>query len=904
MTPSGHEPPRVARGCLTWAARRLATPALVDDADTLFLRRAQTEGEAVARRWYRRQARAAVLHALFARSLRGAADRAERAFAPKAFGLPSWLDMKLGLRMMAKYPLVTVVSGFAIAVTVATAVGMFAVFQDFFLRPTLPLPEGERIVSLGLRRTDVSRAERRVLHDYTAWRDQLASLDAVGLWRESRGNLISDEGRGDMVDIAVMTASGFEVAGVPPLLGRTLAVRDEVAGAESVLVIGYDAWVDRFGADPQIVGRRVRMGYDTHTVVGVMPEGFGFPYAHSFWTPLRDDPDEYEPYEGHRYYAFARLAPGVTREQAQAEISALTEAEAQHSPVSRNLRGQVMAYTDPHTGMTDVGEEHDGLVRGILFIFSLVVLIPFANVAILIYARTATRTSEIAVRAALGASRARVVGQLFAEALVLAVVSSAVGMGLALFVSSRIENFLSVHFGASLPFWAQQGRSLPTVVYLGVLVIGAAVIVGVVPGLKATGRDVQAGLKRRTGASAMRLGRVWTSLVVIQVAITVALLPVAGWVAWDALGQGVARATFPTDDLLSVGLVATPSGSGTVGHDPSRSIAEVMDRVEREPGIEGVIASDRLPDEFFSVSLYAFNRIEIDGFPPPLGESNHRVGSARVEPGFFRFLGITVEAGRAFTAADYTDEIAPVIVNRAFVDQQLGGSNPIGQRVRAYQPPGDDPEPWREIVGVVAPLAENPFRPGTQQGRIFSPLDPSHLLGGYLTVRVPRGPGGFVPDLERIVVDVDPGLRILNSGPYAQERNPIRAGMRIAALTIALILLSVLVLCTAGVFALTSFNVSQRRREIGIRTALGGSRERVLGQVVSRSGKQLGIGVLIGAVIAFVVPPFSIDGLPVDRDPRLAVALAVLMVLIGVLATVLPVRRGLAIQPTECLREE
>jgi putative ABC transport system permease protein len=209
-------------------------------------------------------------------------------------------------------------------------------------------------------------------------------------------------------------------------------------------------------------------------------------------------------------------------------------------------------------------------------------------------------------------------------------------------------------------------------------------------------------------------------------------------------------------------------------------------------------------------------------------------------------------------------------------------------------------------VGVVAELSENPLRPDAQEARIFGPFDRGLMRSANLTVRVPSGPDALVPGAQRIVSEVDPGLRLVHAAAMTEERNPIRAGMRLAATGIALVLLSVLLLCTAGIFSLMSFNVTQRRREIGIRTALGASPRRVLAGVMARSAKQLSIGVALGAVVVALTPStvFTLDGVPIDRDPRLVVLLAVLMLGVGLAAAAGPARRGLRIQPTEALRQE
>ncbi|MCH7563289.1 MAG: ABC transporter permease [Gemmatimonadetes bacterium] len=824
------------------------------------------------------------------------------------FGI-SWLDVKLGLRMLVKYPGLTLVSGLAMSVTIAIAIGTFSFFQDFFLRPTVPLPEGDRIVSLGLRTTDTNRTQRRLLHDFVVWRSELETIEDVSIWRTVARNIVTPDGRGELVPLAMMSASGFKVARVPPLLGRPLLDSDEIDGAQPVIVIGYDEWMTRFEGDPGIVGRTIQIGRNVHTIVGVMPKGFTFPVSHKLWVPFSDDPDDYPVMEGpDGYFAFGRLAPGVTEAAARAEVTSIANRRAVQFPETHeHMRGQVMTYTDTHTGMDDVTAGGMIFVRVFLGMITLVVLIPFANVATLVYARTATRAGEIAVRSALGASRRRIVAQLFVEALVLSTLSAAAGIGLALFVLARLRFYMDTYMSAGMPFWAKNGQDPWVVAYAAGLTILAAVVAGIVPGLQATGRGGQANLNARASGSGMRLGSMWTALIVTQVAITVAFLPLVGSVGWQAIGLGFSRPTFAAHEFLGARISAegaptlmTFSGGSATDSHPEL-IEEVVRRLEADPLVTGVTLASSLPGDLFSTN----RRLEVEGVDPPLDSESHRVSVSAVAEDFFDVLGVRIEGGRALNRADWEVETRPVMVNRTFVQQVLGGANPIGRRIRDYRGPDDEPAPWREIVGFVDDLSTNPINPENVISRIFTPLDRSWLANAvHLIVRVPSSPGDFAPELRRITTSVDPTLRLFLIMPLGDLDDPLRTITRAAAAGLGLVILSVLLLSTAGIFSLMSFNVTQRRREIGIRSALGANPRRVVAGVMARSVKQLGTGVLVGLLVLAVLPPINLDGFVVERDMRLIIGVAVLMVTVGLLAAAGPVRRGLQIQPAESLREQ
>ena len=845
-----------------------------------------------------------------ARALRGDrrrnASTAERPVVQPGWRTPvSWLDLKLGLRVLASSPVITAVSAIAIAITIAVAVAGFSFFQDFGLRPTVPLHEGERVVSLAIRTTDTNRMESRLLHEVEAWRDELRTLEHISSWRNETHTIVSADGQGELAHFAAMSASGFAVARVPPLMGRPLLESDELEGAPRVMVLGYGEWVRRFGADPEIVGTRVQVGYEPYTVVGVMPEGFSFPFAERLWIPPTEDVGDYPPLEGPGgYYAFARLAPGATLQQARAEMTALMERRASVYPdTHRHLRGQVLSYSDPYTGMGDTGDAHTLLVRTVMGLLTLVVLIPFANVAILVYARTATRAGEIAVRTALGASRMRVIGQLFLEALLVAVPATLVGIGLAIMGLDYAARAMDVYFGSGMPFWAKNGRDPWTIAYATGLTLFVAAAAGVIPGLQATGDHVQRTLKGAGNANGMRLGRVWTGMVVVQVAITVAVLPMAGWVAWQALGLRLAHPTFAAEQYIEVLVAGAPLGPPVDSLSPVEAETEgflvtVADRLEDDPRISGAALSSRSPVGLNSVGFSDFTRVEVEGIAPPEDFPYHRLGSMEVDAGFFAFLGVPVRDGREFVPADLEDAVPPLLVNRAFVDRVLQGANPIGRSIRPFRAADEEPAPCSPSVGVVSDILANPMQPDAVEPMMYGPLDRQAAGHAFLTLRAESPSDDLVSDIRRTITEVDPGLRLYRAAPLSEPGDPIRAVMAAISVGVGAVLVSVLVLCAAGVFSLISFNVTRRRREIGIRRALGASQRRVLGTVIARSAKQLVVGALVGGLVAALAPPLTFEGGPATKNPWLLACVALLLLGMGLVATVGPALEAMRVQPT------
>jgi putative ABC transport system permease protein len=757
---------------------------------------------------------------------------------------------------------------------------------------------------------EIDNQERRILHDFTAWRDELTSVRDLGAYRDIERTLVVPGGQAEPVAVAEMTASGFRLARVRPLLGRPLVEEDERPGAPAVAVIGHEMWRARFGADSGIVGRDVRLGSTVHTVVGVMPEGFAFPFDHHFWIPLRADPSLYERRKGPGIQVFGRLAPGATLEQAGAELAALgTRAAAAHPRTHAQLRPRVMPYT---------AQLYDDLqgweLPAMQLLLTLLLVVVCANVAVLVYARTAARQGEVAVRTALGASRRRIVGQLFVEALVLSALAAGLGLAVARVQFGSAEALLKPLGGA--PFWMEFGLSRGTVMFVLGLALLGAVIVGVLPALQATGGRMQSGLQRLSaGGGGMQLGRTWTLLIVAQVALAVAALPVALHFAWEFLRYGTAAPGFAAEEYLTAVVMMDREAPPTAEAEAyGRAFdaryadrrAELVRRLEAEPGVADVAVALDLPGQEPTV------RVQGDG--PGEAAEGHETRFARVDAGFFDVFRVPLLAGRGFQSADLGPEATTVVVNPAFVRRALGGGAAPGRRIRyvdGYRdggverlPDGVEPGRWYEIVGVVGDL-HNAMEPDATDALVYHPLAPGEGYPVSLALRM-RGadPAAFSGRLHQLAAGLDPSLRLRRVLSLDEVLRQLQLGFRMAALAITLVTVSVVLLSAAGIYALMSFTVTRRRREIGIRAALGADPRRILRSIFSRAAGQLGLGLAVGLAVAGVLDTATGGALMAGKGVLLLPGVSALMMAVGLLAALGPARRGLRIQPMEALREE
>jgi putative ABC transport system permease protein len=830
------------------------------------------------------------------------------------------LDLKLALRMFVKYPGLTFVGviGLAVAVTVgAVSIGIINTVVD----GRLPLDEGDRVISIRNVQDGDERPGRPThLHDLVTWREELRAVDALGAFRTVDRNLITRDGRPEPVRIAEMTASGFRIARVAPLMGRYFNDDDERPGAAPVVVIGYSLWQGRFASRADIIGRALQLGATAHTVIGVMPEGFAFPINNRVWTPLRLDASRFERGKAPTIEVFGRLAPNATLDDAQTQLATIGRRLAAAYPKTHErMRPRVLPYTRSFLD----NPEFAWVFHLAEFLITMILVVIGTNVAILVYARTATRMGEIAVRTALGASRGRIVAQLFAEALVLSAAAATLGVVAAGFAFQQVNARLAQFGAEQVPFWMRFGVSPSVLMYVVGLAVLGAVIVGVVPALKATRRRVNVCLQQLSpgGGAGMRLGKTWTALIIAQVAVAVAILPITLDGITKLVTRELARPPVATDRFLTASLSLDREGAGTDDFDAGDETfaaryasveAELVRRLEAEPGVTDVVLAEAAPGaepkERFDVEATAPAATAGKPDAAPASAAGFLVGVGRVDLAFFSIFDVPILAGRPFGAADAAPNATAVIVNRSFVQQVLGGGDPLGRRVRpaVREENGTQrvaPGPWYEIVGVVPDFPKAPDA-RVPEPRLYHAMRPGAVNPATLAIHVSGvAPENLADRLRTLTVAVDPMLRLGTVRPLGTTVDFEKELDKGILLAVSLVTLSILLLSAAGIYALMSFTIARRRREIGIRAALGAGPRRVLVSVLARAAGQIGIGIVTGSALVILMQSVATNGISA-RVVVLVASVAVLMTAVGLIAAIGPARRALGIQPTEALKAE
>ncbi len=845
-----------------------------------------------------------------------------RAHAHEAMGLSSitqlrlsWLDVKLGLRMLLKYPMLNLAAVFALAVGIP--VGLAPSHLARALEAPLPGDANDRVRALRFWDPLSSGVAPTWDSDFTFWEQHLRTVASLGAFRTSSYNVASADGQAAPADAAQLSPAVFQMLDTRPFIGRTFEAADFAAGAEDVVVIGHALWTSRFGKDPAVLGRTIRIGRTPHVVVGVMPDGFTFPGNEALWLPLRLA-SVGGVGERMRVQVIGQLAEGVTVQQAQAELSSHTPplagaASANEARERARLRAEVVPIgllflNLPAGGLASLPEFR--WVQALVFVL---LLVACGNVAMLVFARTATRLRELAIRTSLGASRARIVSQIFVETLLLAVIAAGVGVALFDWALDHVP-LAAVAGETALPYWLTLDLTRETALSALAFAAISASVAGVLPAIAITGRSIAHNIGT---VARVRFGRVTGALVVADIAVSVAAVGMAFAVAAHATDLQVAnRATgIPASEYLAVELhlpdgAASPAASSAsdVAPDGRRTRLAAAQRalvaaLEREPGVKRVAVGDVVP------------RMEHPSRPYELAGVEHAPNAplrwtrlARVDVDFMHALGTPMLSGRDFVRTDVEGGARVALVNSAFAKRAFDGRDPIGQRVRFPTQSDTAQAAWYEIVGVVGPLGVNVLNADRGEA-VYLPAAPGTINPMQLAVHTAVPPATLTDRVRDLALAADPELVM----GRASVLSDVRQGdwYLVMGLVVGLVVLVgvLIALATSGLYAMLSLSVSERTREIGIRAALGASRGRLLMTILQRSLVQIAVGATIGLPLAarFVFEVSATPGGSGSLAQAVGVALGLsvgIVGLVGVSSCLVPTRRVLAVQAKEAMQAD
>jgi predicted permease len=788
-------------------------------------------------------------------------------------------DLRLAFRLMHRQPFLTLTAALSLAVGIGLATVGFAL-MEVLLFSRLPFDGGDRFVRISVQQ-DPQRPAAPPGFDFGLVREQATAFEHLGALSGGREYVRLTSGQEGIATIAGITPASLRYLPHAPLRGRLLVPADGEPGAAPVVMIREGYWRRSQAGAVDVVGSAMEVAGVSRTVVGVVPDAFQFPNEPDLWIPL-GEPFAAGPDGGLRLFGI--LAPGRSLEAGQAQLSAIA------GSLSSMAGGRIQLAA---TRFTDFGPLALTLSTAVLTVVIAVLVVIAANVGNLILARSFARSREFALRAALGASRARLVGQMFVEVLLLGAVAALLGS-----VSARgvLRRFNAMD---EIPFWADFTGGAWTTAFVIVSAVLAAAIAGVWPALKATRRDLVAALQPGDGrASDVRFGRMAGAAIVLQVALSVVTLHGALIVAQGFAQYSRSSVSLPRN-VLTTGLSLNATRRAETGTRAVRlTAAAVEDLAAGLPGVAAAGLATALPRHSPPATL-----IEVEPLDGETAAAPQPAPFAGVSAGFFETLAADPVDGRSFEAGDYRLGAPPVaVVNEPFVRRFFGGAAPIGRRFRAVRPGGAGP--WHNVVGVVPDLGLSLGDPSFAAGYYVPLGDDADFV--YLAMRVAGDPLAYSLPLRRALLARDPRLdinRMVLLEDVASDDRRFFGWFAVALVGLGAV---TLVLALAGVYAMMSLAVTRRTREIGIRVALGATAPRVVRTIVGRAAWLVGLGGAIGcglAVLSLGAREILVSRLP-DGGAWTLPMVVTLLVAAGLAATWLPLQRALRVRPADALRAE
>lgn len=815
-------------------------------------------------------------------------------------------DIRYGLRALRKSPGLTAIIAVTIALGVGANTAMFSLVNGFLIRP-LPVPSPEQLMVLAIQeRNSPLGAHGFSYPEFVAFRQQAAGSMEVFGQALARGSLgFSTDGRTDRVSITAVSTNYFSGLGVNPGLGRLiLPTESESPGAQAVMVLGYNFWQKRFGGDPRVIGKQVRIDGKPVEIIGVVPKQF-----HGSFSIF--EMDGYVPFSmlfpggsGINFWsdrnmrlilAMGRLKPGVSLVQAQSLFDVISQRQAEQYP-STDKGFSVRVLPERMSRPIPYANNSFLLISALFLVLSaIILLLACTNVVNILMAQASSRIRELAIRTALGCSRARLVRQMLTETMLLALLGGVLGVLLGMWVSGLSG---AIH-PAGVPLQLDFGFDWPVFAYAFALVLFTGIFVGLAPALNATRADVNAVLQHRSGneGHAARRHGARKDLMVLQVAGSLTLLIVAGLFVRSLQNAEHMELGFTPEHLLNIML--DPKEDDYNEGQTREFYRELEAKVRAMPGVQSASLTSSVPISTFpsGEKVYVENRIVLPDRPLPTILYN------RVDQGYFETLSIPVLLGRGFLDSD--NEAAPLVavINQTMANRLWPGEVPIGRRFSMKSMAG----PFLEVVGIARDskyqsISEDP------EPHFYIPLEQNYTSLRILLVRSQVGPGLLTGEIQREIRELNPAITIVDIRTMTESLKGatgffiFRLGASLAAFMGTL----GLILAVVGVYGMVSYSAARRTQEIGVRIALGATPRQILALVVGQGMKIVVLGVFAGVLAAWGVTRLMthmLVGVSND-DPGVYLGVSIALSAVALIASYIPARRATRVDPVVALRYE
>ena len=801
-------------------------------------------------------------------------------------------DIRYGVRSLTQSPMIAIVATLALTIGIALTTTMFSILYGALMKG-LPFEEGERIVMVrhSDKTSNPNNTQSVSIQDFADYKAQQKSLEDLAGTTSGTIN-ISGTDRAERYVGSWATANAFDVLRVRPILGRAFLPGEDKPGGAKVAILSYEMWQKRFGGRTDVLNTTIRANSVPYTIVGVMPEKFAFPNNTRIWLPFQGDPLVGKRGQGQSLEVYGRLKPGVSIDQASAEFAAISARLAtEYKESNENIVASVGNYVE-----TYIGPEPRALLNTMLGAVFFVLLIACANVANLLLDRAAHKTKEVGIRTALGASRGAVIRQFLTEALALSAIAAVLGLVVAYFGIGAFNRSL---IDTDPPFFIDIRLHPPVIAFTIVVAMLTTLLSGAIPAYQSSRADINEVLKDETrGASSFRIGKISKALVVFEIALSCGLLVAAGLMIKSVANLRTMEMGFNADGVFTARLGFPEGYTDTVSQ--MQFFEQLQQKVAAIPGVTVASITGGLPSGDIN---YGGGQVGIEGKAYAADRDYPRTRAVQANDRFFETLQIPTRSGRTFNSGDRTGSLPVAVVSERFVKDFFPDGNAIGKRIRMGT--SKSTEPWLTIVGVVGDVfagdTENPRPPV-----VYRPLAQNHTRFVYVAARTNGQPMQLANPVRAAVASLNADIPLY--WVYSLREAIARPlwFIRVFGTMFMIFGFIALFLAAIGLYAVMSFSVSRRTREVGIRMALGARGQDVVGMIFRQGAMQLGIGMLFGLGLALGVAQLLkmllLDVEP--RDPFIFSGVVATLVVTGLLACLIPARRATRVDPLTALRSQ
>jgi putative ABC transport system permease protein len=801
-------------------------------------------------------------------------------------------DFKYAVRLLAKKPGFTILTTLVMATGIGLSVYLFSFFNMLFA--DLPFKDGESIVIIAASENGDTNSRLLSIHDYSEIRNNVKGLSQFGAYSEESVNVIVREGA-RKYNASYTEPGMFELTHTEPVLGRTFATKEDQVGAENVVIVGFDLWKNQYGGDNEVLDQILQISGESYRIIGVMPQGYSFPTRAEMWLPLRKDTTQLPRSNTEYIRGFARLDEDVSKQDINQQLSVIMKRIEQKYPKTNH---RISAYIDSMP-MSSVG---DGIavVYSMQVVAILILVLASINVGNLLLSRAVERSKETAIRVALGSPRARLISQMLWESIIICTMGGIIGFLMVAWGLEITQGITAGFFPGKMPFWWVFSINAFNIKLFIAFVLCTILVTGLLPAWKNSGHDFNAALRDGTrGALSKKSGRLNKILVISEILISLVVLICASVMVLSSYNRTHAEIGAETQGII-VADVALSDARYDLASKKSEFINTLQSRLENSTGVSEVMISSALPGLFASA-----NKLEIEGKEYHDDKGKHKANAIVITSGTLGKLGVELQQGRYFDNSDNGDDKKSVIVTNSFVSQHFPKQSALGKRLRFTEKDEKNPS-WLTIIGIVEHTRQGNDHARAKLPSVFRPYSQAPRVQVTVAMKSELDKTSVTKILRDTLMSIDSQLPAFRIETYTQSVNRASASVRFISSVLLMFGIAAVVLAGSGIYGVMSKTISQRTQEIGIKRALGADEKQITKELLIAGVKQLlwgGIpGTILGGALGFAMG--TVMGVGIEEIVILSLTTVIIIGTIVLLATYLPTKKALQLEPSEALHHE